>query len=55
MISYRIDVSEADARGARFEQVNVAWDPDNPLSGRNPTIADLSIHATGTGGAVCAA
>ena len=44
-----------DARGARFEQVNVAWDPDNPLSGRNPTIADLSIHATGTGGAVCAA
>ncbi len=33
-----------DAKAARFETVNVAWDPDNPLSGRAPTIRDLSIH-----------
>lgn len=44
-----------DARGARFETVNVAWDPDNPLSGRHPTITDLSIHAGASNGAVCAA
>ncbi len=34
-----------DAKGGRFESVNVAWDPNNPLSGENPTIKDLSIHA----------
>jgi adenylyltransferase/sulfurtransferase len=34
-----------DALGQRFEQVRIAWDPHNPLSGRNPTITDLSIHA----------
>lgn len=33
-----------DAKGARFESVSVAWDPDNPLSGRTPSILDLSIH-----------
>jgi molybdopterin-synthase adenylyltransferase len=33
-----------DALTARFECVKVSWDPDNPLSGRNPTITDLSIH-----------
>ncbi|MGI9402978.1 MAG: HesA/MoeB/ThiF family protein [Hyphomicrobium sp.] len=33
-----------DALAARFETLNVAWDPDNPLSGRKPTITDLSIH-----------
>lgn len=43
-----------DARGARFETVNVAWDPDNPLSGHTPTIRDLSIHA-GRNDASCAA
>lgn len=43
-----------DARAARFENVNVAWDPDNPLSGRAPTIRDLSIHA-GAAGPACAA
>ncbi len=46
-----------DARGARFESVKVGWDPDNPLSGRSPTITDLSAHpasATTTGPA-CAA
>ena len=33
-----------DARDLRFEPVNYAWDPNNPLSGENPTIRDLSIH-----------
>jgi molybdopterin/thiamine biosynthesis adenylyltransferase len=35
-----------DALSTRFQQVKVAWDPDNPLSGTNPTIRDLSSHAT---------
>jgi adenylyltransferase/sulfurtransferase len=43
-----------DARSARFNEVRIAWDPDNPLSGNAPTIRDLSIHA-GAGDAVCAA
>lgn len=44
-----------DAKGGRFESVSVAWDPDNALSGRAPTIRDLSQHrATGPGPA-CAA
>ena len=34
-----------DALGARFETVKVGWDADNPLSGRNPAIKDLSAHA----------
>jgi adenylyltransferase/sulfurtransferase len=33
-----------DARGMRFETLNYAWDPDNPLSGRSPAIRDLSGH-----------
>ena len=33
-----------DALGARFQQVEVGWDPENPLSGNNPTIHDLSLH-----------
>jgi len=33
-----------DARAMRFETIDYAWNPDNPLSGRNPTIRDLSIH-----------
>ncbi len=45
-----------DALGARFETLNVAWDPDNPLTGHNPTIRDLSIHGTSGGsGPACAA
>jgi molybdopterin-synthase adenylyltransferase len=44
-----------DALGARFEQVNVAWDPENALSGKHATIKDLSIHAGGGSGDVCAA
>ncbi|HYD14884.1 MAG TPA: adenylyltransferase, partial [Hyphomicrobium sp.] len=33
-----------DAKEPRFETVRVAWDPENPLSGLNPTILDLSPH-----------
>ena len=33
-----------DARAMRFETLNYAWDKDNPLSGKNPTIKDLSWH-----------
>jgi molybdopterin/thiamine biosynthesis adenylyltransferase len=33
-----------DARSMRFETLNYAWDPSNPLSGDRPTIKDLSIH-----------
>jgi adenylyltransferase/sulfurtransferase len=28
----------------RFETLNYAWDPNNPLSGEKPTIKDLSLH-----------
>ncbi len=42
-----------DALGSRFEQVKVAWDPENALSGRNATIKNLSIHAGSGSGAVC--
>jgi adenylyltransferase/sulfurtransferase len=34
-----------DARGMRFETLNYAWDPANPLSGKNSSIRDLSMHA----------
>jgi adenylyltransferase/sulfurtransferase len=43
-----------DALAPRFELVSVAWDPDNPLSGHNPTILDLSSHRR-PGGRACAA
>ncbi len=33
-----------DALSARFQTNALIWDPDNPLTGRNPTIRDLSIH-----------
>ncbi|ARP99217.1 HesA/MoeB/ThiF family protein [Pseudorhodoplanes sinuspersici] len=33
-----------DARALRFETLAYAWDRNNPLSGENPTIKDLSIH-----------
>jgi adenylyltransferase/sulfurtransferase len=33
-----------DARSMRFETLNYAWDPANPLSGEKPTIKDLSGH-----------
>jgi molybdopterin/thiamine biosynthesis adenylyltransferase len=34
-----------DARSMRFETLNYAWDPNNPLSGETPTIRDLNTHA----------
>ena len=34
-----------DARAMRFTTLNYAWDPGNPLSGEQPAIRDLSIHA----------
>lgn len=33
-----------DALMGRFETIMVKWDPDNPLTGREPTIRDLSVH-----------
>lgn len=33
-----------DALSARFQTVALRWDPDNPLTGRKPSIHDLSIH-----------
>jgi molybdopterin-synthase adenylyltransferase len=34
-----------DARTMRIETVSYGWDPDNPLSGMNRSIRDLSLHA----------
>jgi molybdopterin/thiamine biosynthesis adenylyltransferase len=34
-----------DARAMRFETLNYAWDPGNPLSGEKPRIGDLSVPA----------
>jgi molybdopterin/thiamine biosynthesis adenylyltransferase len=36
-----------DAKEPRFEIVRVAWDPENPITGTNPTIVDLSVHGSG--------
>jgi adenylyltransferase/sulfurtransferase len=44
-----------DAKSARFESVSIAWDPDNPLSGRNPTLHDLSHHTAAAEAAACSA
>jgi molybdopterin/thiamine biosynthesis adenylyltransferase len=33
-----------DARSMRFETLDYAWDPRNPLTGDKPTIRDLSVH-----------
>jgi len=33
------------ARSLRFETLTYAWDPANPLTGEQPTIKDLSVHA----------
>lgn len=43
-----------DAKSSRFESVRIAWDPDNALSGRAPSIRDLSVHANANSHAVCA-
>ncbi len=42
-----------DARACRFENVNVSWDPANPLTGEAPTITDLSIHLNAQANEVC--
>lgn len=34
-----------DALDMRFETLTYEWDPENPVTGENPTIRDLSIHA----------
>lgn len=33
-----------DAKAARFETLTLAWDPENPLTGKSPSIRDLSVH-----------
>ncbi|MEM9357613.1 MAG: HesA/MoeB/ThiF family protein [Pseudomonadota bacterium] len=33
-----------DALGCRFQTITLKWDRNNPLSGDNPTILDLSSH-----------
>lgn len=33
-----------DARAMRFDTISYGWDENNPLSGRAPTITDLSSH-----------
>lgn len=43
-----------DALAGRFDTIEISWDPDNPLSGRAPTILDLSVHGNVFGPA-CAA
>lgn len=37
-----------DARAMRFETLNYRWDKDNPLSGANPTVNDLSAFTSST-------
>jgi adenylyltransferase/sulfurtransferase len=32
-----------DARAMRFETLQYAWDPSNPLSGEHPTITELAV------------
>lgn len=36
-----------DARDMRFETLTYDWDSQNPVTGENPTILDLSIHRKG--------
>lgn len=43
-----------DAQSSRFDTVQLAWDPENPLNGTAPVIKDLSLHA-GQAGPACAA
>jgi adenylyltransferase/sulfurtransferase len=44
-----------DALAARFTEIGFPWDPANPLSGHEPTIRDLSVHAAAKDGAACGA
>ncbi len=43
-----------DALDTTFTKVRLKWRPDNPLTGENPTIRDLSIHAGAEAAAACA-
>ncbi|MFG1479518.1 molybdopterin-synthase adenylyltransferase MoeB [Xanthobacter sp. V4C-4] len=36
-----------DAADMRFETLSYAWDPENPLTGEQPSITDLSAHRQG--------
>ncbi|MCS0495865.1 molybdopterin-synthase adenylyltransferase MoeB [Ancylobacter sp. MQZ15Z-1] len=33
-----------DTLSMRFETLDYGWDPDNPITGANPTVTDLSAH-----------
>ncbi len=44
-----------DALAARFETLSIACDPENPISGSNPSITDLSIHKSKNHNSTCAA
>lgn len=46
-----------DALATRFQSIKINWDPANPLSGAEPTIKDLSLHAAAATGSAgfCAA
>jgi adenylyltransferase/sulfurtransferase len=43
-----------DALGARFQTITLRWNPENPLTGRNPSILDLSIHEPSSEQRACA-
>jgi hypothetical protein len=34
-----------DARSMRIETLTYGWDANNPLTGKQPSIRDLAIHA----------
>jgi adenylyltransferase/sulfurtransferase len=42
-----------DALGAAFQELKIGWDEHNPLSGKAPTIHDLSHHRAPTSAASC--
>jgi molybdopterin/thiamine biosynthesis adenylyltransferase len=44
-----------DARAVRFTEIKVAWDESNPLSGKVPTIHDLTVHERAANDPACAA
>jgi adenylyltransferase/sulfurtransferase len=44
-----------DARATRFTEIKLNWDPANPLSGKEPSIRDLSAHARAANDPACAA
>jgi molybdopterin/thiamine biosynthesis adenylyltransferase len=43
-----------DALAARFETLSIAYDAENPISGSNPSITDLSIHKSKNHNSTCA-